>query len=123
MISISSTTPSLISIWSILLPSILYSLHWFLVKSFKEKPPRRCENSFLRGVTSEIGLKYIWNIVLLLLFIPGGLFGLLIGLGIETPFLVYWHYQGGAAFIVIALIHLLDHMTYFLKGWKVLGIK
>jgi hypothetical protein len=65
-------------------------------------------------------MKYIWNVILLLLFIPGGLFGLLIGLGYQTPFLVYWHYQGGAAMVIITFIHLLNHLAYYLKGWKTL---
>jgi len=66
-------------------------------------------------------MRYVWNIILLLLFIPGGLFGLIIGLGYQTSFLVYWHYQGGAAFVIVALIHTLNHLTYYLKGWKMLN--
>lgn len=111
MINVNFDSPSLISIWSILLPTILYSLHWFLTNSSRFGQEK--------GIFSEAGLKYFWNVVLLLLFIPGGIFGLLIGLGLKTPFLVYWHYQGGAGFIVLALIHAVNHLSYYLKGWKV----
>lgn len=109
--SIQTGQTNLISWWAIFMPSALYFLHWFLVKIFKDKP-----------LFSPAGLKYIWNVILLLLFIPGGIFGLLLGLGIKTPFLVYWHIQGGAAFLIIAFIHMLNHLTYYIKGWKVLGI-
>ncbi len=109
MVNINSTSPSLISIWSILVPSALYFIHWFIVKSINKKT---------KGVTSEAGLKYVWNVILLLLFIPAGLFGLLLGLGIKTPFIFNWHIQGGTAFVVICFTHLLNHLTYYLKGWK-----
>ncbi len=120
MTNLNSTSPSLISIWAVLLPSVLYFIHWFLVESFKGKPPWKCENSLLRGVTSERGLKYIWNLILLLLFIPGGIFGLLLGFGIKTPFLVYWHYQGGAAMVIISFIHVLNHLNYYFQAWRTL---
>jgi len=103
----------MISIWTIFLPSIIYFFHWFFVNyaGFKKKS----------GILSPVGMRYLWNVVLLILFIPGGLFGLLIGLGYKTPFLVYWHYQGGAAMVIITFIHLLNHLTYYLKGWKTLN--
>jgi hypothetical protein len=110
MVDINAASPSLVSEWAIFLPSALYFIHWFLVKRFDGRP---------RGVNSEAGLKYVWNVILLLLFIPAGLFGLLLSLGIKTPFIFYWHIQGGAAFVVICFTHLLNHLTYYLKGWKV----
>lgn len=102
----------LINFWALFLPAGLYFLHWFLVN--------HTGLNKTKGFFSPSGLKYFWNIILLLLFIPGGIFGLLIGLGLKTPFLVYWHYQGGAAFIVLVLIHAFNHLSYYFQGWKVL---
>jgi len=110
MVINTGSAPSLISVWAIFLPTAGYFLHWLLTVWFKNKS----------GFFSETGMKYLWNVILLLLFIPGGLFGLLIGLGYKTPFLVYWHYQGGTAMVIITFIHFLNHLTYYFKGWKIL---
>lgn len=102
------SSKSLISIWALFLPLSLYFLHWFAVNQTALKAKK--------GFFSKQGIRYYWNLVLLLLFVPAGIFGLLIGLGIKSNFLTYWHYQGGSSFFIISTIHIANHIKYYLKN-------
>jgi len=97
--------------WWLFLPAVVYFIYWYLVN--KTTLRRK------RGFLSLAGFKYFWNLVLLLLFIPAGLFGLLWALGIKSEFILSWHNDLGIVFVVITLLHIVDHLAYFLKGGKV----
>jgi len=99
-----------ISFWFLFLPSTSYFLHWFFVSKTNLKKKS--------GLFSPAGFKYFWNVILLLLFIPSGISGLLLGLGVKNQTLLFWHNNLGASFVVIALTHLLTHLNYYLKPPK-----
>ncbi len=90
--------------WFIFIPAVLYFLHWYLVN----------KTTFL----SKAGFKYFWNVSLLLLFIPAGVFGMLLGLGVSNQFLFSWHNNLGTSFVVISFFHLMARLGYFMKGLK-----
>lgn len=102
----------LISFWYIFVPSFGYFLHWFLIN--QTRPKKR------KGLLSQIGFRYFWNLVLLALFIPAGIFGLLLGLGVKSSKLFFWHNNFGTAFVLIALFHIVYHLVYFQKGWRLI---
>ena len=102
-----------LSFWYLFTPAVLYFLHWFLVKEIK--------GDRKSWWLSRISFRYFWNLVLLLLFIPGGIFGLLIGLGVRTSFLIFYHSNLGASMVVILFCHILYRLNYFLKITKILS--
>ncbi|MBL7078117.1 hypothetical protein ISS42_00470 [Candidatus Shapirobacteria bacterium] len=97
--------------WWLFLPAAAYFIYWYLVNktSLRRK----------RGFLSLVGFKYFWNLVLLLLFIPAGLFGLLWALGVKTELILSWHNNLGIVFVVISLLHIFGHLAYFLKTWRI----
>lgn len=101
-----------ISFWYLFAPSAFYLTHWFLSKetSWGEKI----------GLFTKPGFRYFWNLVLLLLFVPAGIFGLLIGLGIRSPFLTFCHNNLGASFVTIILLHIIYRLPYLFKGFILL---
>lgn len=108
----SSANANNVSFWFIFLPAALYFLHWFLVT---QTDWGKKWTFFSLG-----GLKYFWNLVLLLLFLPAGIFGALLGLGVKSRFLLVWHNNLGMSFVVVGLIHLLAHLNYYLSGYRLL---
>ncbi len=101
--------------WLIFLPAVLYFLHWYLAN--QTTLAKRC--SFY---TTQ-NFRYLWNLVLLLTFIPAGIFGLLLALEVRSEFLGRWHRDGGIVFTVVALLHLLTRFRYFTRGAKLLKQK
>jgi len=89
--------------WFIFLPALFYLSHWYLVKQKVFSPP---------------SFRFCWNWILLLLFIPGGLFGLLLALGLRSNFLLETHQKLGVSFVVVALFHLFSRLSYFWQRFK-----
>lgn len=90
----------------------LYFLSYFLYK---------------RNIIKRIHHRKFWNLLLLLTFLVSCLFGLFlivqinyhIAMGIYGTLLI-WHVEVGIAMTLIAIIHILWHLTYFknmLKKW------
>jgi len=104
-----------ISFWYLFVPAAVYLTHWFLSKEtgWGKKT----------GLFTKMGFRYFWNLVLLLLFIPAGIFGLLTGLGIRSFFLTFYHNSLGASFVVISLLHVIYRLSYFFKGFSFLSKK
>lgn len=80
-----------------------------------------------RNIIKRIHHRKIWNLLLLLTFLVSCLFGLFlviqinyhIAMGIYGTLLL-WHVEVGIAMTLIAIIHILWHLTYFknmLKKW------
>lgn len=99
-----------ISLWYLFLTASFYFLHWFAANKTKLKRKK--------GFLSPVGFKYFWNLILLATFIPVGISGLLLGLGVKNQSLLYWHNNLGSTFTIIALFHLINHFNYYLKPLK-----
>lgn len=90
----------------------LYFLTWFLYR---------------RNLIKRIHHRKFWNLLLLLTFLVSCLFGLFLVVQINYHIamsaygtLLYWHVEIGIAMSLIAVIHILWHLTYFknmLKKW------
>ncbi|MBU2592236.1 MAG: hypothetical protein ABH867_02750 [Patescibacteria group bacterium] len=104
-----------ISFWYLFVPAAVYLTHWFL--------SGETDWGKKAGLFTKLGFRYFWNLVLLFLFIPAGIFGLLIGLGIRSPFLTFYHSNLGASFVIIILFHIIYRLSYLLKGFAFLSKK
>jgi hypothetical protein len=67
----------------------------------------------------------IWNFFLLITFLISGLFGIILAIiisyGIIFPFhsdLLFWHVEIGIAMSMISIFHILWHLKYFKKMFK-----
>jgi len=96
--------------WFLFIPLALYFLHWYLT--------RKTDLGKRIWIFSPAGFKYFWNLVLLFLFLPAGLSGLLVYLGLSSPFLINWHNNLGASFVLVALIHLVARLNYYLGRFR-----
>lgn len=82
---------------------------------------------YKRNIIKRIHHRKLWNLLLLLTFIVSCLFGffLVIQLNYNVAMkafktLLYWHVEIGISMTIIAVIHILWHLTYFknmLKKW------
>jgi hypothetical protein len=82
---------------------------------------------YKRNIIKRIHHRKLWNLLLLLTFLVSCLFGffLVIQLNYNVAMsafktLMYWHVEIGIAMTIIAVIHILWHLTYFknmLKKW------
>jgi hypothetical protein len=82
---------------------------------------------YKRNIIKRIHHRKLWNLLLLLTFLVSCLFGffLVIQLNYNVAMsafktLMYWHVEIGISMTIIAVIHILWHLTYFknmLKKW------
>lgn len=96
--------------WPVLLPLVVYLVYWFLTFKVKRKE---------KGVwLNPIAFRYFWNLVLLALFLLTAITSLILLFGTSSSSLAFWHNQIGVALVVIALLHLLFRVKYYLKPPK-----
>lgn len=94
--------------WPIFLSLSFYFLSWYLV--FKTKLGEKLK------WLNRLSFYYFWNLILLLTFMVTSASGILLLIGTQNTSLLFWHNQAGIVFIIVAFIHTLRHLRYFIKS-------
>lgn len=88
----------------------VYFVHWYLVNQVKLGEKFK----FL----SRTHFRYFWNLVLLLSFLPVAVSGVLWASGVKNFDFSFWHNKAGVVFTIVAVLHLLERLEYFVrKPW------
>lgn len=99
-----------LTLWASFLILSFYFIHWYLVNKtgLQEKFKWLNQRSF----------RYIWNVILVLSFIPTAVTGLLFFFEVRSITFSLWHYRTGIIFIIVAAIHLANRFKFFFrKSW------